>query len=132
MARILILDPKHYLNGNVTLTREDQWVLDAKVVDVLPGQYQRDVDLTGSAPTAYFPQDPDVVPAGAIAGSISLTNPTAGEVRLTLPVGDSANAPLTVSGLDLYLEILDTVLGLQTISTQNQPLLIRDRGFSAP
>lgn len=126
MARYLQFDRVLYgSNGNIPLTRGDDWSLTGTVVQ-LNGANVDPVDLTGnSGLTAYFPG----ITGSVLVGTISVPTPACGRVVLGLPASASINALLTSAGVTPYVQLRDSA-GLHTLfSIDPQPLVISDPGF---
>jgi hypothetical protein len=129
MAKILILDEKHYISGRVPLRRGDQWVLDGKIVDRVKG-YDTAVNLTGASVTAFFPADDDADTDSLIAVSGTLTNAECGQVRITVAEDVTPTVALAEQGISPYA-VYDTPSdGPFTVEVQSPTVEVLDRGFN--
>lgn len=129
MAKILVIDKKHYLGGGLApLRRGDRWVIDAKIVDRL-GTYETPVDLTGVPATGFFPAADAEDTDAAIAVSGTILNAEAGTVRFTVEPEETDLVSIADQGVSMYAT-LATADGLQTVETNDSPFEIKDRGFN--
>lgn len=119
MAKILQIDKRHYLRGEIPLYRGDDWHLTGQVLLRENGLEDQPVDLTDMAVSAYFP--------GATVVA-SLTDAEQGEIAILVPAADSALATVVESS-GMFL-VVEGVSGLQTIATLDESLRIQDRGFT--
>lgn len=129
MAKILLLDQKHYLNGQVPLKRGDKWTLQARVVDRIGGA-DTVVDLTDCAASAFFEAEAAADVDGLIPGTVALDAGAVGALTITLDAATTPTVADASEGVSLYATILHPTLGLITVETVDEPLLISDRGFT--
>ena len=121
MALYLRLDKNLYgVLGTVPLKRGDAWSIQGNVVDKYSG-FEQEKDMTSRSATAYFPGKDAV-----IAKSVSFPTPLNGAFTVSLTPTESAETALCDSGCSFYI-VTDQN---ETIETVDEPLEIKDRGFS--
>lgn len=127
MARLVSLNPRHFLQGVATVFRGDQWLLDAQLLERV-GETDAGVDLTGGSATAYFPAvDCDSEP---LAVPVTLTGPASGLFRVSVDESQTEDeVGLAEMGTSLYVVFDTPASGQFTAETVRQDLVIRDRGF---
>lgn len=124
MAKQLLLDRSLYYSSSVVLIRGDRWNIKCRVVDNIGGVIQ-DVDLTGAGATGYFP----AATGGTIPVVASISNPTAGELILSVPPDVSEETEVNVIGIAPYVGVSGADIGPYTVQTTDSPVVIADPGF---
>lgn len=111
------------VDGMIGLVRGDDWLLTGRVVDNVQG-VDLEVDLTGDSITGFFPSASGcgiMLPVTA-----TITNPTVGQIQLSVPKGQSPQVLLSDVGLAPYVTLQSAVL--QTIYPYDAPVKVTDRG----
>ena len=127
MAKYLEFDKKHYgRDGNIPLTRGDDWSLDGYITEE-KGSYSTRLILSGYSATAFFKNDP-ALSETPIPASVELKE--CGDLTITIPASSTPNVKIADQGVEIYLELLNGESKKETIYTYNQPIAVREQGFT--
>jgi|ERR1019366_3408057 hypothetical protein len=127
MAKVLILAPSQYLQGQVNLFQGDQWSVTGQIVDQYNG-VSVPTNLTGAqGVTAYFPG------VAGVAVQVPATISDASQGIVTISVSPTVSQTvLSSEGSSFYVQVSGLIAGgLVTVPTFDQPLVVTAPTFIA-
>jgi len=126
MAKLLIIAPSQYYQGQVTLFRGDEWNINAQITEDYNG-VRIPVDLTGATVSGFFPAASG---GDNLAFAASLVNESVGLIRVNVPESASSGTELMQDPISWYIE-MDQDGARTTVQTPDTPLVITDPQFNS-
>lgn len=127
MAKVVVISPQMYLQGQVTLYQGDQWNVFFQIVDFYNGVSIPTNLSNASGIMAFFPAASGGSNIGVAA---TVTDATQGLCQVTVPPAITTNLGPIADASSWYVQA-QLVLGLLTIPTLDMPLVIAAPGFTS-